>query len=372
MNRYIRTLAVVCALSLIAAGCGSGDDAATEASTTSTTTTSTTTTSTSTTTSVPEIAPSTDPDVEADTGPTYPLTGEPIGDAESPDYPAVVVKISNNDATARAALLGLDQADIIFEERIEQSATRFATVFHSSLPTEVGSVRSGRTSDVQIVSNLNNPVFAFSGANTGVHNQLRAAQNNGLLVRASADFDDFQFKRIPLFRPPDNLVVDVEALLSMVSEDAPPPDPLFDYSGNASELGVEALGVRVRAASPASYVWSEPDGGYLRYQGLAPHVTRDGVQITPTNVVILTTTYLASSIDSSSVDAVTIGSGPVEIYSDGYVVSGTWTREFARDPYSFETDDGEPIGLMPGQTWVSLAPAGTGESLDSDQIDELG
>ena len=85
----------------------------------------------------------------------------------------------------------------------------------------------------------------------------------------------------------------------------------------------------------------------------------------------MTTTYLPSQIDRSSVDAVTIGSGPVEIHSGGHVVTGTWTREFARDPYTFETDDGEIIGLAPGQTWVSLTPTGTSEELTSAEADEL-
>ena len=204
-----------------------------------------------------------------------------------------------------------------------------------------------------------------------MHNQLRSAENEGLLTRASADFDDRQFSRIDLYRPPDNMVVDVESLLDKATDDASPPEPIFDYSGNAAELGFPVPGVEVSAASRASYVWSEDDGGYLRFQSGEPHVTRDDVQIAPANVVVMTTTYLPSQIDRSSVDAITIGSGPVEIFSDGHVVSGTWTREFARDPYTFETDDGEIIGLMPGQTWVSLTPAGTSEVLDSETAAEL-
>ena len=65
--------------------------------------------------------------------------------------PAVVVKVSNNNSRSRAALIGLDQADIVFEERIEASATRFAAVFHSQLPPNVGPVRSGRTTDINIL-----------------------------------------------------------------------------------------------------------------------------------------------------------------------------------------------------------------------------
>ena len=366
MKNIVRTITVFFALLLLAAACGSGEQ---EAAETTASTTTTTTEAPSTTEAPPTTEAPTTTEVP-DIGPVYPLTGEPLEDGNSPDHPAVVIKVSNNDATARAALQGLNEADVVFEERIEQSSTRFASVFHSVLPEEVGSVRSGRTSDVQIVANLNRPIFAFSGANDGVHGQIRRAQTDGLLVRASADFADPQFRRISDFSAPNNLVVNAAALLSK-AEDGEAPLPIFDYSDNVSSLGDPSAGARVEASSPASYVWSSTDGGYLRFQGTEPHVTRDGFQITPRNVVVLTTTYVPSQIDSSSVDAITIGSGPVVIYSGGFRVEGTWTREYERDPFTFTTADDVVIGLAAGQTWVSLTPAGTSSDLSLKQADEL-
>lgn len=352
MKRFTRLISLFVALTLLAVACG-GSDPVEEAAVEETTTTTeappeTTTTETTTTTTEPPLD-----------GPIFPLTGEVSVDGVVAEHSAVVVKISNNDAGARAALDGLDEADLIYEERIEAQATRFAAVFHSSLPEQVGSVRSGRTSDIQIVANLNRPVFGFSGANDGVHDQLRQAESDGILLRASADFGDGQFSRISEFSAPDNLVADVSRLVEVAPEDSESPEPVFDYSATVVELGRPSAGVRVAARSEAQYVWSESDGGYLRFQGEEPHVTRDGTQITPTNVIILTTTYVPSQIDSSSVDAITIGEGEVEVYSGGSRIVGTWTREFARDPFTLTTPSGDVIGLEPGQTWVSLSPAGT-------------
>ena len=70
-------------------------------------------------------------------------------------------------------------------------------------------------------------------------------------------------------------------------------------------------------------------------------------------------------------DAVTIGEGDVAIYSDGARVEGTWTREFARDPYTLTTAAGEVIGLAPGQTWVTLAPADTATELSAAAAEAL-
>ncbi len=369
MQKLFRSLALLFALTLFASACGGGDDAVTDAApeedevveattTTSTAAPETTTTESTTTTT------------EAPSGPMFPLSGEIITDGAASDHPAVVVKISNNDSTARAALLGLDEADVVFEERIEQQATRFAAVFHSSLPTEVGSVRSARTSDVDIVSNLGRPVFAFSGANDGVNAQVRQAENEGLLVRASNELADPQFRRISEFSAPNNLVVDPAALLDKAT-DSDAPTPIFDYSDNVVDLGVPSAGARVVGRAEAVFAWSAEAGGYLRFEGGQQMVNRNGAPIVSQNVIILTTTYLPSQIDSSSVDAVTVGSNPVTIYSNGFRVEGTWTRDFGRDGYTFETPDGQTIGLTPGQTWVSLAPAGTSNEVGQAGANEL-
>lgn len=368
MQKLFRSLVLLCAFALIAAACGGDDETdgalAFDAESTSTTTTTIAepeqeaiTSSTSTTTTIPS-------------GPVFPLSGEQLTNDNQGDHAAVVVKISNNDETARDALLGLDQADIVFEERIEQEATRFAAVFHSSLPTEVGSVRSARTSDVQILSNLNTPVFAFSGANDGVNGQVREAENDGLLIRSSSQLGDIEFRRISEFSAPNNLVVDTVALLDNAPDSAA-PQPIFDYSNNAAELGAPTPGVRIPARTNAVFVWDEDSEGFLAFQGGMPLESRDGVHVTPANVIVLTTTYVASQIDAQSVDATTIGSNPVTVYSNGFRVEGTWTRDFARDGYTLETPDGQTIGLAPGQTWVSLAPAGVGAELSQQNAEVI-
>ena len=93
--RMFRPLAALFfAAIVVACGGDESDDAATDATTTSvesttvapTTSEDTTTTTTSSTTTVP-----------VDLGPTHPLSGEPIGEEEPADHPAVVVKISNNN-----------------------------------------------------------------------------------------------------------------------------------------------------------------------------------------------------------------------------------------------------------------------------------
>ena len=354
---------------LSAAGCSSEGDADTSESTPSTTVGEEAVEST--TTELSSTAPVTASDADAQPDSVYPLTGLPVGDRPTLTSAALVVKVGNDDANSRASLIGLEDADIVFEERIEGSATRFAAVFHSSVPEEIGSVRSGRTSDIDIVSNLSNPVFVYSGSNQGVAAQLTTAEDNGFLTRVTADTTASPFYRHPSFSAPYNLMVNGPEIVAASGDDTTPPSPIFDYSNTVADLGSPSAGVTTDALFPASFVWSDQDQGYLRFQDGTPHVTREGALVLPTNVVVLTTTYVPSQIDRDSIDARTIGEGPVVVYSNGFRVEGRWTRSVARDPFTFTTPDGDIIGIAPGQTWVSLAPGGTARELSSTQADAL-
>ena len=68
---------------------------------------------------------------------------------------------------------------------------------------------------------------------------------------------------------------------------------------------------------------------------------------------------MQSSIDASSVDARTVGSGSAWILRDGTNTVGSWSRPGGTDGYSLTDGAGNPVTLAPGQTWVVLAPAGT-------------
>ena len=150
----------VAALSVLAVGCGGGEQAA-PASTLGTLAPATTaeivTTSTepgvvtdtsaggdaatvdASTTTTTTIGVATTTSIIGWTGPVHPLTGLPAVDGTI-DRPALVVKIGNNDSKSLPQL-GLEDADIVYEAHIENGVTRFLAVFQSEVPTQVGPVR---------------------------------------------------------------------------------------------------------------------------------------------------------------------------------------------------------------------------------------
>ena len=78
---------------------------------------------------------------------------------------ALAVKLDN--AVGGPPQWNLADADLVFEENVE-GITRFVAVYQTNMPDRIGPVRSARTSDIDILASLNRPILAWSGGNPGV------------------------------------------------------------------------------------------------------------------------------------------------------------------------------------------------------------
>jgi Protein of unknown function (DUF3048) N-terminal domain/Protein of unknown function (DUF3048) C-terminal domain len=295
--------------------------------------------------------------------PTWPLTGQPSADVPSRGaHPAIVVKMDNSpDARPQT---GIERADLVYELLVE-GITRFALVFHSELPEPVGPVRSARSSDIDLVSDLSTPLFAWSGGNPGVTGEVAAAAAKGLLTDASysAAFDAY-FRSNDRIAP-HNLYVNLPKLLELKAPAGQgAPTPVFTYRrADAVPTGVPALGLSVDfgMGTVIDYLWDATRGGWRRFQVDGSHRRADsatmdqaGGQVTPANVVVMFTEYGQSPSDSRSPMALTVGSGRAIVYSAGRAVGGTWTRPDARAAAVLRDTAGTVIDLTPGRTWVEL------------------
>ncbi len=94
---------------------------------------------------------------------------------------------------------------------------------------------------------------------------------------------------------------------------------------------------------------------YLRFQGGKAHNDAALGQVNAKNVVVLIVDYRQSAVDTKSPEAQTTGTGEVFVFSAGKVVHGKWTRDDRLQPFTLTADNGDPILLTPGRTWVELA-----------------
>ena len=348
------TTFIVAALAVTA--CSSGSNSASTELTTATESTvpataAASTTSTAATSTTAAASTTTSTTIPAD--PVMPLTGLPIADPALAGRPALVVKIDNH-AEARPQS-GLNQADIVFEENVEK-LTRFAAVFQTTAPDPVGPIRSGREQDVELLGSLNKPIFAWSGGNPGV----TAVINGSDFVVANVQTNARQASQSYRSRDrgvPHNLYAQGSGLFTMTPAFAGPPPQQFAYlKGGAAAAGNSSAGVEVKMDGVnVSWKFDPGSGSYLRFQGGKAHNDAALGQVNASNVVVLVVDYVQSAIYAPSPIAQGLGTGEVYLFTSGKVVHGKWTRDDRLKPFTFTADDGNPMLLTPGRTWVELA-----------------
>lgn len=360
MIRHRRPVAALAAIALLATACSGGDDdtadgaeAEPSPSTTDADAVPTTSTTSSTTTTVPPSTTTTTtiPDVLR-----MPLTGEPIDEAdEIPDRPALAVKISNAPLGRVMPQSGLNQADIVIEEIINDAATRLAAVFHSQDMDPVGPIRSGRAQDVPLLLSLQKPLFAWSGGNASV---TRAIRESDLVDLANGRASGF-YRRSGRQNPND-LYSTTEALWEQDTDDTGRPIPLFFYVRPGETIeGASAARIEIQLDSlRAVWEYDADADHYVRTQNGIEHNTEtpDGVErVTATNVVVMLADYGINTFDGNP-DAQVLGSNPVLVFTNGKVQIGEWLRFMPEEPFQFfdNFDDLNPLPVQPGRTWMEI------------------
>ena len=291
-----------------------------------------------------------------------PLTGEPLTDPDAADRPAIVVKIDNTEKGRPQE--AISQADIVFVEQIEGGFTRLVLVFHANTPEVVGPVRSGRTTDIAILGSFNEPIFVWSGANL-VHAALLRRQN---IVDLGAGTRS-EYHRAPDRPGTYDLMTDPSVLWSIAAtnEDGGTPPPHFEYRDDTIGLPPSAApAARASVSYPSvtsEWTWDEFAGGWRRFQSGSEHVDADGEAVLAANVLVAEVAHVRTgSVDlagSAVYEEQFLGSGRGWVFSDGHVVEVTWTKPSINSVATWTTADGVPVALVPGQTWIELAPEGS-------------
>ena len=297
---------------------------------------STTTTTTTSATATPTPTPS---------GP-LPLVGGPV----------LAVKIDNTSA-ARPRI-GLDVADVVYVEPVEGGLTRLLAIFSRKQPAEVGPVRSGRESDVDLVANYGKVALAFSGSSS----YSKRILDKGKQVNLSFDQSSRGYHRDRSRPAPYNVIGTPQALLARAGGSVKPADIGFRY-GEATSGGTAATAVSAKwPSSRVALTWNAKRKQYLVVTDGRPDVSPSGRQYSAGTVVVqYVATHKSGNRDVNGqptpvVDLV--GKGKVTVLRDGKVWQGAWARKGVTAPTVF-TAGGEPLTFSPtGTVWVLLVAPG--------------
>lgn len=319
--------------------------------------------------------------------PTWPLTGVASKSA-SATKPVLVIKVENDPMIRPQS--GLESADIIFEELVEGGITRFATIWQSKFPKEIGPVRSVRHVDVAIAAPVAD-FFVFSGGARPTISYVRGNAGKGvyILTEGAPGMYRTNYHSAPhnLFISPLRLIKGMKktktptqpmflAGTRTVAEAPPTPTPAVTESASPSTSAkplpdvaaklITKVNLRFSSSENPAWAWSKSLGKWVRSEGSVPAFARSGVRLSATNVVVLKVkTQDAGYRDpAGSFVPRTIleGTGKGWLLVDHKQLPITWSKPKLKSPFTFRDAAGNPVSLKPGNTWVELIPIDDGNA----------
>ncbi|MEU9332627.1 DUF3048 domain-containing protein [Streptomyces sp. NPDC048290] len=271
----------------------------------------------------------------------------------TPTGPVLAVKIDN--VPQARPQTGLDAADIVYVEQVEGGLSRLMAVYATRLPESVGPVRSARESDLELLRQFDEPLFAFSGAQGRLLPVIDGAPVRAETPETAAD----AYTRSSDRATPHNLYLRPDRLLS-----APPGAAAlttgFTYGPAPREGGtaVDSRTVRYPAAT-YTFTWSPEEHRWLVAMDGREAVTTDAGAVAPATVVVQHVTVRPSVFHDSNGNYTpyteTVGSGTAEVLRDGKAYEAKWERPEGADGTRFTTGDGKPLNFADGQVWVVFA-----------------
>lgn len=322
---------------------------------------------------------STSPSPTAPALPVWPMTGLESKSA-SKTKPVLVIKVEN-DPTVRPQS-GLDSADIVFEELVEGGITRFATIFQSKIPKEIGPVRSVRHVDAAIAAPVAD-YFIFSGGARPTLTYLRGNLPKGVKILTEGAPG---MHRTNYHYAPHNLYLNAQTLVAKSSHSNSATNGMFSRPKNyvwamptltatptptaspsasstpAVPIYTPASGARVvfSYSETPNWKWSKKRGEWVRFEGSQPHMAKGGKQLGFTNLVALNVQTADAGYRDPAGNFVprTIftGSGKGTVMMDAKAVQVTWFKADLKSQVILRDVAGNIVTLKPGRTWVELIP----------------
>ncbi len=293
----------------------------------------------------------------AATGAACPLTGVPTSAGGVPNRPALAVKVDN--APPARPQSGVDSADIVFEEPVEGGLTRLVAVFQCKSPSMIGPIRSARAADVGIIDLLSNPIFMHVGGINPVLQLINSANDHN---------DDLISDASGILHPsgrhaPYDTYTSAATQWSKYPKDASAPTPVFSYS-TSIPTGNPAASAHIPFSSYSDNTWnwnSHTSQWDLSVNGNPATDSATSSPVAVSNVVAMKVqiTYGPWQEDANGDLEVQVNftsGGDVTVLRNGESITGTWTRNSLNLPMQLVGQNGDPILLAPGETWVELVP----------------
>ncbi len=300
-----------------------------------------------------------------------PLTGLPYPSEEAKLRRNLIVKVSNWPPAVRPQH-GINQADLVYEYEAEGGVTRFAAIFRNNAPTQVGSIRSARLLDIELIT-MYAALLAYSGTSGPIHEIYRNSNFRPLLLspslgdnceRAGFCRDDSLSDRgyeHTLFGDTQQMWDLAERRNLNIGYRAVG----FTFALEADTGGSEANDIFINWYNRTTTRWQYDELGdrYLRYTDSLPHLdASDDSQLQADNLIFLQVQHnqrpdlFAPGAIDESFEVALWNQGPAYVFRAGKLYRAYWRRlgRGRGEALALVHPDGKPIMLKPGRSWVTV------------------
>ncbi len=304
------------------------------------------------------------------------LTGLPVSEEIRDSRPLAVMFNNIKEGCPQA---GIGEASIVYEAPVEGRTTRLMGIYddYSNLE-QVGSIRSSRDYFVYFAMEYDS-IYAHFGQATPYVGDLLNSDRVDNISGAVAGINKpapNTFYRSSERKAPHNVYLTSEGVMKDIERfqyrtkirDNYQPKFVFadgdqpaDHANEADALILYPGGKGTDAANgfsrmQARFEYREEDGLYYRYQyGDAQIDELTGEQLAYTNVIFQ---YCYGEIrDENDYLAFRCHGDDgfkVQVFTGGKMINGTWSRSADEVPASYVDENGNPIVLNPGKTWVCI------------------
>jgi len=334
-----------------------------------------------------EASPSSSPSVSHTPVPlpTWPLTGVASKNA-SKTKPVLVIKVENDPGVRPQS--GLDKADMVFEELVEGGITRFATVFQSRFPKELGPVRSVRHVDASIASPMAD-FFVFSGGARPTISYIKQNVGKGIYILTEGAPG---MHRTNYHYAPHNLFLYPQTLITQSKKTSTPTDGFFvreakaaltetpapgpAYTGESASPSaapkpkgepkpISGVNLRFSGSEQPRWSWSTKLTSWVRSEFGTPSFAKSGARISAKNIVIIRTQTTDAGYRDPAGNfvprTILTGTGTGYVLTRGLQMPITWSKSDVHSQMTLKSLQGKVVTLFPGNVWVELVPINDGQ-----------
>ncbi|MBE6749978.1 MAG: DUF3048 domain-containing protein [Ruminococcaceae bacterium] len=314
--------------------------------------------------SIPEVTVPPEPEFAVN-----PLTGVEDLEPEKLNNRPFAITI-NNISVAQPVQTGLNDADIVYETEVEGGITRLVALYQDTTKTEkIGTIRSARYAFIDLAMG-HNAIYVHHGQDSihaGKHlndvNRVVVSTNNASGVRIknglASEHTLYAYGQGLWDVAKANGIktenTNVKPWQTFAAEDA--PVSFVDVANTVS--------VTFSNSYRTVFQYDAATGKYNRFFGTAERKDYyTGETVAFKNVFVLNTTIrnYPGCVDGKGHKDVLLQSG-----SGYYCVNGTytpikWSKGAASNGFTFTLEDGTPLTVNPGNSWVCIANSTTAKS----------